>query len=233
MVHIGVTPSCMEKKRVAVNQDYLEAVWRAGAVPVLLPLTTDEARLRHMLEQLDGLLLTGGEDIDPALYGAEKQPWCGPVVPERDAMELPLVRMALERDLPLLAICRGEQVLSCALGGTLYQDIGKEYGGAVRHPRQDLPRDPVHEAELAPGSLLRAIMGADRVRVNSRHHQAVRTPGSGLVVNARTDGLTEGVEAPLHRFVLGVQWHPESLCDRYPEHQALFNALVHACQPGA
>ncbi len=230
MVYIGVTPSQTEGGRVTVNQDYLDAVWRAGAIPILLPLTDDESRLDHMLRQLDGLLLTGGGDIDPLRYGAEKQPWCGPITPERDAMEFFLVRRVMALDLPLLAICRGEQVLSCALGGTLYQDIEKEFGGEIRHPRQDLPRDPVHEAELMPGSLLCAVMGANRIQVNSRHHQAVRRPGAGLIISARTEGLTEGIEAPLHRFVLGVQWHPESLCDRYPKHQALFDALVRACQ---
>lgn len=227
---IGVTPSQSEDGRITVNQDYLDAVFRAGALPVLLPLTGEKAALKEMLNRIDGLLLTGGADVGPEMYGEEKRPCCGETAPRRDEMEFALCRWALERDMPILAICRGHQVLSCVLGGDMYQDIEEQFGKEIKHPRYEAPRDQVHRVIVEEASLLHSITGLTRLEVNSRHHQAVRRPGKGLAVNARAgDGLIEGVEMPGKKFVLGVQWHPESLSDRYPEAQALFNAFVEAC----
>lgn len=227
---IGVTPSLTEKGNITVNQDYLDAVIRAGALPVLLPIMTDEEMMKEALEKVDGLLLTGGADVSPQMYGEETLPCCGETEPRRDVMEFPLCRMALDMDMPVLAICRGHQVLSTTLGGNMYQDIEAQFSPELKHPRYETPRDKVHEVRVEKGSLLYEITGLEQLEVNSRHHQAVKTPGTGLRVNARaSDGLIEGVELPGKKFVLGVQWHPESLSDRYPEAQALFNALARAC----
>ena len=227
---IGVTPSLTEKGNITLNQDYVDAVFRAGALPVLLPLTEDEAVMREMLCRMDGLLVTGGADVGPDVYGEEKLPCCGETEPRRDRFELPLCRMALEKDMPILAVCRGHQVLSCALGGTLYQDIAEQFSPELKHPQYDIPRDKVHEMTVEEGSLLHRITGLTRFGVNSRHHQAIKVPGAGLKVIAHApDGLIEAVELPGKRFVLGVQWHPEALSDRYAEAQALFNAFVGAC----
>ena len=230
MVLIGVTPSLTEKGNMTLNQDYVDAVFRAGAAPVLLPLTEDEHVMGEMLRRVDGLLLTGGGDVGPDMYGEEKLPCCGETAPARDRFEFPLCRLALERDMPIFAICRGHQVLSCALGGTLYQDVAEQFGPELTHPQYDIPRDKVHDMTVEEGSLLHRITGLTRFAVNSRHHQAIKTPGAGLKIIAHApDGLIEGIELPGKRFVLGVQWHPEALSDRYSEAQALFNAFVGAC----
>ena len=227
---IGVTPSLTEKGNMTLNQDYVDAVFRAGALPVLLPLTEDEAVMREMLNRIDGLLLTGGADVGPDMYGEEKLPCCGETTPARDRFEFPLCRMALEMDKPILAICRGHQVLSCTLGGNMFQDIATQFSADLRHPRSDMPRDKVHKVLVEKGTLLHAITGQTELEVNSRHHQAVKMPGQGMTVCARaTDGLIEAAELSGRKFVLGVQWHPESLSDRYPEAQALFNSFAEAC----
>ncbi len=229
MTLIGIVPSGTDGKKDIINQDYLEAVLRAGGTPVFFPVTASREQISELLDQTDGLLLTGGEDVDPALYGEEKLRCCGTVSPDRDAMELPLCLEALRRRMPVLAICRGLQVLSCALGGTLYQDLAEQYGEELRHPRYDTPGDPVHPVEVRPGTLLASITGAGSLAVNSRHHQAVRQPGKGLRICAvAPDGVIEGAEMPEYPFVLGVQWHPESLSDRCPEHQKLFDMFVRA-----
>ena len=231
MCLIGITP-CRddENKRLMLNRDYPDALRRADAMPVILPWETDPVRLGAMLGRLDGLLLSGGEDIDPKLYGEERLPLCGTPDPERDAMEAALCRLALERDMPVLAICRGIQVLNVTLGGTLYQDVASQYGDAIGHPVYDRPREQVHGVRVLPGTRLSSLIGAERIRVNSRHHQAVKTPGRGLTVCAEAeDGLTEGVEMPGRRFVLGVQWHPESLSGCAPEEHALCAAFAEAC----
>ncbi len=138
----------------------------------------------------------------------------------RDAMEIPLCREALTRRMPILAICRGMQILSCVLGGKLYQDLVSQYGTQLSHPRYDVAGDPVHEVEVKQDTLLSSIVGTNHLDVNSRHHQGVKTLGKNLRISATApDGLIEGIELPDHPFVLGVQWHPESLSDRYPDHQ--------------
>lgn len=229
---IGLTPSWDDQKnRVIVNQDYLDAIRRAGALPVLFPLYGDDPDIWDgMLENVDGLLLTGGADVGPDTYGEEKLPLCGETAPKRDRQEFYLCKKALEKDLPILAICRGHQVLNCALGGKLYQDIENQYGPELKHPRYEVPRDQVHFVTLEKDSLIHQITGKEQLHVNSRHHQAIKQLGEGLKVTARAeDGLIEGVEMPGKKFVLGVQWHPESLSDYVPDAQALFNAFVKAC----
>lgn len=230
MALVGIVPSWVEEKKISVNQDYVEAVLRAGGTPVLFPVTADRERINALLNRVDGLLLTGGEDVDPREYGERKQPCCGDCSASRDAMEFPLCREALARRIPLLAICRGMQVLCCALGGSLYQDLAEQFGTELLHPRSDVPGDPVHPVDVRPGTLLSSIVGAGSLPVNSRHHQGIKVSGKGLRVCAvAPDGLIEGVELPDHPFALGVQWHPESLSDRYPDHQRLFDAFIRAC----
>ncbi len=230
MTLIGIVPSWVEERKITINQDYVEAVLRAGGTPVLFPVTSDREQISLLLDQVDGLLLTGGVDVDPARYGELKMPCCGDCSTCRDSMEFPLCREALNRRMPVFAICRGMQVLSCVLGGDMYQDVAEQFGTGLRHPRYDVPADPVHTVDIHPDTLLSSIVGVSVLDVNSRHHQGVRNAGKGLIVSAAApDGLTEGIELPGYPFALGVQWHPASLSDRYPEHQALFNAFVKAC----
>lgn len=227
---IGIVPSLVDGNRITVNQDYVESVLRAGGTPVLFPVTADREQIARLLDRVSGLLLTGGVDVDPALYGESRLACCGEVSARRDDMEFPLCREALARRMPVLAICRGMQVLSCALGGTLYQDLAEQFGTAVRHPCYEIPAEPAHTVDVRPGTLLSSITGAGNLEVNSRHHQGIKEPGKGLRISASSpDGLAEGVELPDLPFVIGVQWHPESLSGRCPEHQRLFDALVRAC----
>jgi putative glutamine amidotransferase len=196
---------------------YVEAVHRAGGRAILIPPA--EHGIDEVLDAIDGLMLTGGADIEPTRYGAEAHAETAGVQPHRDAAELALVAAALERDLPLLAICRGMQVLNVASGGGLVQHL-PEATGSMRH-REVMGVFSDHDVEIAPGSHLEAALGR-RAPVRSHHHQAPAGIGAGLVPVAwAEDGTVEALEAPERSFALGVQWHPEEGDD-----PALFRALV-------
>jgi putative glutamine amidotransferase len=189
--------------------------------------------LRQLYDLLDGLLLPGGEDVDPALYGEARHEKCGPSSPELDEVELTLARWAVDDGKPVLAICRGIQVLNVALGGTLYQDIAAQIPGGAEHVKHRRgPRDFLaHTATITHGSRLALILGATSLPVNSLHHQAVKDVAPGLAVVAQTpDGIIEAMEVPEHPFAIGVQWHPEELVDVDARSQKLFDALVVACR---
>ena len=213
----------------SLRPDYVRSVEQAGGLPlVLAPGRPEDAP--ELLDRVQGLLLTGGSDLDPALYGAAPHPKLGPVVRERDDFELALTRKALERNLPLLAICRGHQVLNVATGGTLIQDIPSEVTGGVEHDSRGERWERAHAVQVLEGTRLRDILQRGTVPVNSSHHQAIARVGSGLVVSAVSSGdqLVEGVELPDRRFALGVQWHPEAFWNREDGFHALFTAFVDA-----
>jgi putative glutamine amidotransferase len=227
---IGITLdfSKRDQELFALRDDYVRSVEAAGGLPlVLAPGRPDDAG--ELLSRVSGLMLTGGGDIDPQAYGETPHPSVERVIPERDAFELALVRQALASGLPLLAICRGQQVLNVATGGTLVQDIPSQLPGANDHDPDSERWAMAHAVNILPGTRLRAILGADTVAVNSFHHQAVKDPGRGVVVSARAeDGVIEGIEVPGQSFAVGVQWHPEAFWDRGREFQPLFAALVEA-----
>jgi putative glutamine amidotransferase len=208
--------------------DYEAAVRRAGATP--RPLSLDEP-IADALRGVDGLLLTGGDDVDPALYGEPPHPTFDVAEPGRDGFEIDLVRRALAADVPVLAICRGLQVLNVALGGTLIQDIPSEPVTLLPHDASASPTTLAHTVSVAPGSCLAALVGPDETRaVNSRHHQAVRVLGRGLVATATSpDGIIEAAEVPTARFCVGVQWHPENF-HATGEFSGLFDGFVAACR---
>jgi putative glutamine amidotransferase len=230
---VGVTMGIDHRRgtHFSLRSDYVRAVEAAGALPVLLaPGRPEDAG--DLLGRLHGLVLSGGGDLDPSHYGETAHETVTDVTPERDAFELALAREALLRDHPILAICRGVQTLNVAAGGTLIQDIPSSLEGADDHDPERERWELAHDVRLLPGSRLRQVLGEDTVAVNSFHHQAVKDVGRGLVANAWsvTDGVVEGVEAPGSRFVLGVQWHPESFWDKRPSFQPLFEALVEAAR---
>jgi putative glutamine amidotransferase len=211
--------------------DYEESVRRAGGEVRLLNPAVDSPA--GVIGSVDGLLLTGGGDVRPDLYGAVAHPTFDPAEPGRDEYEMELVRLALEKDMPVFAICRGVQLLNVARGGTLIQDIPDEVGTTVEHRIKE-PRFAIaHDVWLTPGTLLERSMrerleDADSCAVNSRHHQAPKDLGEGLVASATSpDGVIEAVEDPGRRFCLGVQWHPENFY-RTGEFRALFEAFVDA-----
>ena len=228
---IGVSTSITVAKhpeRAYLNSAYLHAVQQAGGVPVPLPPQLSAASLEPLGAGLHGLLLTGGGDVDPALFGEAAHPTLYDVAPIRDTFEANAARWALEHRIPLLCVCRGVQVLNVALGGSLYQDVGTEPGTPLTHSQKE-PRDqPTHKVKVAPGSRLAEVMGAEEVDVNSMHHQALKALGRGLVAAAwAPDQLVEGVEMPEQpSFVLGVQWHPEKLIGHSDAARRLFAALV-------
>ncbi|MGQ9458132.1 MAG: gamma-glutamyl-gamma-aminobutyrate hydrolase family protein [Anaerolineae bacterium] len=217
----------------ALGQPYVHAIQRAGGIPLLIPVGPDEESLQTLATRVDGVLLAGGGDVDPTLYGQDPHPALRDVDRARDDLELSLARLALHRGLPILGICRGIQVLNVATGGTLYQDLPSERPGPFSHGcfQPQFPPDHLaHEVASEPGSLLARIMGQATFGVNSRHHQGIHRLGKGWNAVAHApDGLVEAVENPDHPFALGVQWHPENLLG-LPEHGlCLFAALVAAC----
>lgn len=232
---IGVTACNREREEpgrdwLYTPHDYFRAIWRAGGLPVMLPVAAGEEEASQVLERLDGLLLSGGEDLDPLLYGELPLPATGRIDPDRDAAELAYARVAVDRDMPVLGICRGHQVLAVAFGGALWQDIPSQVEGAIKH-RQEAPAGyPTHPVTIAPGTRLAALLGAER-RVNSRHHQAVKRVPDGWVASAHApDGVIEAMEHPGRRFVLSVQWHPENFEGRSYNFAPLFAAFVDAAR---
>ena len=235
---IGVSTSITvdtSPERAYVNTAYLSAIQAAGGIPVLLPPRLDGDALATLWRRLEGLVLTGGGDIDPARFGEARHPATSEVSEARDALEIGLVHRALADDVPLVAICRGVQVVNVALGGSLYQDIADQYRDTTNPARTPLrhnqtePRDqPTHAVKvMGEGTRLGKILGALELEVNSMHHQAIKTLGRGLrEVDWAPDGIIEAVEleAP-ERFLLGVQWHPEELV-RDAAARNLFAALV-------
>ncbi len=201
---------------------YEEAL-RAAGIDLLVLTPADAEKLEHF----DGLVLMGGSDVNPCRYGEPAQAMTQPPDDARDEVESLLIREALERDIPLLAICRGLQILNVALGGSLIQHLDDNLGHRVREGDRSRP---VHEVEIAPGTRLAAILGEPpTVAVNSRHHQAAGRRGEGLVISARsTDGVVEGLERPDKRFVVAVQWHPENQAVNDERQAGLFRAFARA-----
>jgi len=209
----------------ALRTNYAAALAEAGGVPLALPHHAELAE--DMLDAIDALVVTGGAfDVDPALYGASGRHGTVVLKEGRTAAELALLRGALARDMPVLGICGGQQLLAVSLGGTLVQHIPDEVEAALAH-EQPNPRDePGHTIRIEPGTLLARIVGTGEMQVNSAHHQAVREPGAARVNALAPDGVIEGIEDPTRRFCLGLQWHPEFGVD--PGDRRIFEALVSA-----
>lgn len=216
-----------------IPQAYLDAILTAGGLPILLPSSLPLAALPELVAHYDGFVLSGGGDVDPALYGGRLTAAVHSIDPERDAFERALIPLVLEADKPLLAICRGVQILNVALGGSLYEDIASQLPNALRHDwYPNYPRDYLaHTVEVEAGSRLAEILDTRTLRTNSLHHQAIRQPAPGLEVVARAeDGVIEAVELSRKRFAIGVQWHPECLPNESAMQQ-LFSEFVNvACE---
>ena len=237
---IGVTPdvranppaSFPQEPIVFLAQRYTKALLSSGALPLVLPLGVSRADLGQLLERIDGILVTGGNfDVHPRFYGEDPAAGLGEIKDERTEFELELITRALDRDMAVLGICGGEQAINVALGGTLYQDIRSQLPDALEHELGSLRADDGHPIHLIAGTRLHGIVMQDRLNVNTTHHQSVKQLGRGLAVNATTkDGVIEGIESTNHRFVLGVQWHPELLIMKDPAQQRILSAFVSACR---
>jgi putative glutamine amidotransferase len=234
---IGLTMSITVKRkpeRVYLNTAYIKAVQQAGGVPVPLPPYLDAGARRRLFGRLDGVLLTGGADVDPRRFKEDPHPTVYDVSVERDELEIRLVEHSIDRAVPVLAICRGIQVLNVALGGTLHQDVKSAPGTAIEHSQKSVRHRSTHPVRIEPGSRLAKVIGAHELAVNSFHHQAIKDLGRGLrAVAFAPDDLIEGAELEDDsRFVLGVQWHPEELAPKQEAARRLFLALVEAASKG-
>jgi putative glutamine amidotransferase len=230
LVAVTATTKVIEgMSRVRLNEAYVRALESAGLVPMIAP-PMDPRLAGAVLDGVAGLVLTGGEDVDPAHFGAEPHPDLGTVHATRDVFELALVREARARRMPVLAICRGIQLLNVALGGTLVQDIPSEWPSELSHDLSHRREERVHAVAIEPGTRLANALGDAQITANSSHHQSVERLGEGLVIVARSpDGIVEGVETQDDWWVLGVQWHPEELTSTPEEwDRRLFAAFAEA-----
>ena len=213
-----------------ISGDYVYAVQEAGGIPTLIPQFRNLDEAAALLDRLDGVLLSGGNDVGAENYGTFPKPYAGTTVGARDYQDIAAAKyMTFERNRPLLGICRGVQVMNVAFGGTLYQDLEKE-GGFEHHFGEKYQRNiPWHSVSLAKDSILASVFGSDRLMVNSFHHQGISVPGKDVLVTARSsDGVSEAIELAGRKFTVGVQWHPEMMYDSAKQKQ-LFKAFVRAC----
>ncbi|TSI10124.1 gamma-glutamyl-gamma-aminobutyrate hydrolase family protein [Lysinibacillus sp. BW-2-10] len=227
---IGITMTVI-KEKYNINVPYVQSVLEAGGLPFCIPFGV-EKDAAQVVEVIDGLLLTGGVDVHPHYFQEEPHPQLGEVMLERDKVEIALAHAALNKKLPIFAICRGIQLLNVALGGTLYQDINAQYEQEpLLHKQQALRHEPSHFVDVVQGSILHKIVGKDRIAVNSLHHQAVKDVSDILKVSSRaSDGIIEAMELENYPFCIAVQWHPEEMAVKGDTHsRELFRAFIEAC----
>ncbi len=219
----SLTTTIGQRIHHALYECYAEAVIAGGGVPILLP-PTETRFLDEMLSPLSGVVLVGGGDLDPEMYGETPH---FTVEPIRDRFEIEIAKWALQHDLPILGICRGMQVLNVAAGGTLIQDIPSQTGTHLQHRRADAIDDPVHIVRIEPKSRLARIFGRTEMYVNTGHHQSVKKVAPGFRATAwAEDGIIEGIESENQLWAIGVQWHPEMMFNKYPLQIRLFSSLV-------
>lgn len=208
---IGVMPLYDDKKESYwMLPRYLKMLEAENAIPMVLPLTTNHNELDYFLEICGGFLLTGGHDVSPSVYNAERTPWCGLCCEQRDEMELYILRNAVELNRSVLGICRVIQLMNACFGGTLYQDLKTEYSSAINHHMKPPYDRAVHQVTIQKGTPLYDILGKEQIGVNSYHHQAIKEISPHFrAMTISEDGLIESIYMPTHKYVVGVQWHPE------------------------
>ena len=213
-------------KRAYVNKDYVDAVIRAGGIPLIIPFSTDEEVIISQAQLIDGLILSGGHDIDPYNYGQEPSQKIGETFPERDTYEMILLEESKKRGIPILGICRGFQLINVAAGGTLYQDLSLIPGNILKHNQVSNPTLKTHKIEIKENSFISSIFGKETM-VNSFHHQAVDKVADDFIVVARaSDGVVEAIEHKTYKFLVAVQWHPEMLAVNCEKARVLFSKFI-------
>lgn len=233
---IGITVSKeLGSVEYTTHQDHVRAVLRCGGMPFLIPYMTEEEDVQQVVQKIDGLYATGGYDIDPTLFGEEPHPGLGTIIPERDTFEIMLMKHMLEINKPILGVCRGAQILNIATGGDMYQDIyGQIVQPLIQHQQKAPSSHRSHYVDVRRSSLLHQLTSCDRLKVNSRHHQANRNVIEPLIVSGKSsDGIIEAIESKHHTFVLGLQWHPESLLVADDEASGkIFKGFIDKCREG-
>jgi putative glutamine amidotransferase len=231
---IGITGAYMKRNEhmegLYVHHDYHKTVAANGGIPVILPFINPEITL-ETLPLCDGIILSGGEDVDPQFYGQDPHINLGPTLPDRDLVEIEIVKYAIRNNIPILAICRGVQILNVALGGTLIQDIPSHMKEPIQHSQTVERRRDTHWVKISEDSKLFQILGSDQIRVNSLHHQAIDMVAKDLrVVASSSDGIIEAVEYICSStFTVGVQWHPESMSNTNNSMNNLFIQFIKSC----
>lgn len=234
---IGITASMdLSGKEYTTNKDYTKAIIQMGGIPVVLPYLSNDLDIKSIVGKLDGLYATGGYDIDPTLFNEEPHINLGTIIPERDKFEITLIKKTLEANKPILAVCRGCQILNIAIGGDMYQDIYSQIDHTLLQHQQNAPTGHgSHFVQIQNDSLLQKLSKTDKIKVNSRHHQANRRVPKPLVISGRSnDGIIEAVESEEHNFVLGLQWHPENMLSEQNDKVSskIFTGFIEACKKG-
>ncbi|MEK5069044.1 gamma-glutamyl-gamma-aminobutyrate hydrolase family protein [Sporosarcina sp. FSL K6-1508] len=228
---IGITADVEINDKYFLNSEYVRAIIRAGGLPLIVPVGI-EKDVDQLIGILDGLLLSGGNDINPMLFNEEPHAYLGEVSPSRDSIELELARRMLKTGKPILGICRGLQVLNVAVGGSVYQDLHKQNEGPILQHMQKAPNThSSHYVQVEKGSLLETLAGSERIQVNSYHHQSLKVvPPVFAVTGVANDGIIEAIEGTDQQFVLGVQWHPELLSVKGDAASLrIFEGFIRAC----
>ena len=228
---IGIS-SNLNEHVLTVSTDYIQAITNFGGVPLIIPNIQGDA-IDSIVELLDGLLLTGGGDIDPTLFNEEPHQNLGSIIPERDAFEIAIIKKMMALNKPILGICRGMQILNITIGGDMYQDIyTQSQNNLLQHTQQASRTHATHFVQVTEGSMLSEIVQVDKFKVNSFHHQAIRKiPKDYKACAFASDGIIEAFESNIHSFVMGLQWHPESLLLKNDEASiAIFKAFILSCE---
>ena len=230
---IGVFPLVNENKDSLVRNDYVYSIENSGGIGIMLPYTTDNEVIDKFISICDGFLFTGGVDIDPSRYNEKASDMCGPISVYRDEAEFAAFERVMnsDEDKPILAICRGSQLINVALGGTLYQDIPSEINTELIHRQGEPHSEPSHTVTIEKGSPLYSLFGEDSIPVNSLHHQSVKSLGKGLEIMARADdGVVEAIYMPSKKFVWALQWHPERSYKADIRSKMIFDSFVNSCK---
>lgn len=216
-------------ERAYVNDDYIKSVIKAGGIPVIIPLIKNENDIKEQLEMVDGIIISGGHDVNPLLYGEEPSQKLGGILPKRDDFDITLIKLAMEAKKPILGICRGHQLLNVVNGGNLYQDLSFIEGCYIKHNQASLSNTPTHTIKIKEGTKLREVLGEETM-CNSFHHLAIKEVAKGFVASAVSkDGIIEAIEHKHEEFVIGVQWHPEMMSSENENMLSIFKGLVEAC----
>lgn len=227
---IGILAEVNDELTTAVKNTYIRAITVSGGAPVLLPYTDNDEAIDRFIDICDGFMFTGGADIDPSRYGEKQSPFCGSVRPYRDELDFKAFHKAMSTGKPILAICRGLQLVTAALGGTLYQDINTEVDTDMIHRQTEPVYSPSHGVNVLSDTPLFDLVGKDRIKANSFHHQAIKKLGNGCKIMATADdGIIEAIYLDGNRYLRAYQWHPERLCDSDESNRRIFDDFISAC----